>query len=158
MSESPLFLTVDWILSQFSNDREKAQLLYREFVAEGVGKSPWEELKGQIYLESERFIEGIPKPGAKPSEIPREQRLLARSRPILRDIHVATTDEGILEAYRDHGYTTREIAEYLRVHYATVSQRLPRQNGKKGTDSSVGLQDPKMPKTRSEENEFAGSS
>jgi len=123
-SEASPFLTVDWILSQFSDDREKAQLLYREFVAEGVGKSPWNELQGQIYLGSERFIESIPKLGAKLSEVPRKQRL--PDRPMLEEIFAgtATTDEGILRAYRDHGYTMREIAEYLGVHYATVSRRL----------------------------------
>ena len=107
-------------------DREEAQLLYREFVAEGVGKSPWDELRGQIYLGSERFIGSIPKLGAKLSEVPRKQRL--PDRPTLDEIFAgaATTDEGIFKAYRDHGYTMREIAEYLGVHYATVSRHLRR--------------------------------
>ena len=123
-SEASPFLTVDWILSQFSDDREKAQLFYREFVSEGVEKSPWNELRGQIYLGSERFIESIPRPGAKLSEVPRKQRL--PDRPTLEEIFAgaATTDEGIFKAYHEHGYTMREIAEYLGVHYATVSRRL----------------------------------
>ena len=126
LSSAPSFLTVDWILSQFSDDREEAQLLYRKFVSEGVGKSPWDELRGQIYLGSEKFIESIPRPGTKLSEVPRKQRL--PDRPTLEEIFadVATTDEGILKAYREHGYTMREIAEYLGVHYATVSRHLRR--------------------------------
>ncbi len=134
LCEVPSFLTIDWILSQFSDDREKAQLLYREFVSEGVEKSPWNELRGQIYLGSERFIESIPKLGAKLSEVPRKQRL--PDRPALKEIFadVATTDEGIFNAYHEHSYTMRKIAEYLGVHYATVSRRLRRaeqqENGK----------------------------
>jgi hypothetical protein len=36
----------------------------------------------------------------------------------------ASLDAALLEAYRRHGYRMAEIAEYLDVHYATVSQRL----------------------------------
>ena len=124
LSSAPSFLTVDWILSQFHNERKKAQRLYREFVSEGVGKSPWDELRGQIYLGSAGFIENIPKPGAGLSEVPRKQRLLKRIP--LDEIFAGavTTDEGIFKAYHEHGYTMREIAEYLGVHYATVSRRL----------------------------------
>jgi len=124
LSGIPPFLTTDWILSQFANERKKAQRLYRKFVAGGIGRSPWGELKGQIYLGSERFIESVPKPGAKLTEIPRKQRLL--DRPTLEEIFVsaATTDDGIFKVYHDHGYTMREIAEHLGVHYATVSRHL----------------------------------
>ncbi len=48
LNEAPPFLTIDWMLSQFSDDKEEAQLLYRKFVSEGVGKSTWDELRGQI--------------------------------------------------------------------------------------------------------------
>lgn len=30
----------------------------------------------------------------------------------------------IAEAYREHGYTMKEIADHLGVHYATISRRL----------------------------------
>ncbi len=124
LDKAPSFLPTDWILSQFADEREKAQRLYRRFVAEGLGRSPWDDLKGQIYLGSEKFIESVPKPQAKLKEIPREQRLLGRLP--LSEIFAAaeTRDDGILAAYRDHGYTMQEIAEYLGVHYATVSRHL----------------------------------
>ncbi len=122
--DPPLFLTTDWILSQFHNEREKARRLYREFVADGIDRSPWSELKGQIYLGTENFIKSIPKPGVKLNEVPREQRLLSRL--TLEEIFstAATTDDGIFHAYHDHGCTMRKIAEFLGVHYATVSRRL----------------------------------
>ncbi|RKZ27132.1 addiction module toxin RelE [bacterium] len=124
LNEAPPFLTVDWILGEFSDEKKKAQRLYQKFVAGGIGRSPWDELRGQIYLGSERFIESVPKPRAKLTEIPRRQRLPDRT--TLEEIFAdaATTDEGILKAYRDHGYTMREIAEHLGVHYATVSRHL----------------------------------
>ena len=124
LDEAPPFLTTDWILSQFSDERKKAQRLYRRFVRKEVGRSPWDDLKGQIYLGSKEFIEGIPQPEAKLNEIPREQRML--NRPSLAEIfaEAGTRDERIFAAYRDHGYTMREIAEFLGVHYATVSRRL----------------------------------
>ncbi len=127
LEETLPFLTTDWILGQFADDKEGAQRLYQRFVAEGRGRSPWGDLKGQIYLGSEGFIGGIPKPQVKLNEVPREQRLL--DRPTLEEIFAGagTRDEGIFAAYHDHGYTMREIAEHLGIHYATVSRRLRRQ-------------------------------
>jgi len=105
LSEAPSFLTTDWILSQFGDERKKAQRPYRRFVAKETGRSPWDDLKGQIYLGSEGFIESIPKPGAKLSEVPRKQRLL--DRPIPEEIFAdqATADKGIFTAYHGYGYT-----------------------------------------------------
>ena len=123
---APSFLTTDWILSQFADERKKAQRLYRRFVAKETGRSPWDDLKGQIYLGSEKFIKSIPKPKTKLNEVPRAQRLL--DRPRLKEIfaEAETEDEGIFKAYHDYGYTMREIAEYLGIHYATVSRHLRR--------------------------------
>jgi len=39
-------------------------------------------------------------------------------------VGAGTKDEGIFTAYYDHGYTMREIAEFLGVHYTTVSRHL----------------------------------
>jgi DNA-directed RNA polymerase specialized sigma subunit len=33
-------------------------------------------------------------------------------------------DKGIMEAYREHGYTMKQVAEHLGIHYAKVSRRL----------------------------------
>jgi len=71
-------------------------------------------------------LSNIPKPGARLSEVPRKQRLLKRTP--LEEIFAGadTTDAGIFKAYHEHGYTMREIAEHLGVHYATVSRHLRR--------------------------------
>ncbi|MGH7830282.1 MAG: transposase, partial [Candidatus Binatia bacterium] len=52
----PEFLTVDWILGQFGRGRAHAQAQYREFIKDGLADTPWEQLRGQIYLGSEEFI------------------------------------------------------------------------------------------------------
>ena len=58
IDQVPVFLTTDWLLHAFGQDRQQAMAEYRRFVAEGMGApSPWLELKNQIYLGSERFIE-----------------------------------------------------------------------------------------------------
>ena len=124
MAEALPLLTVDWILSQFDDLRPKAQNAYRDFVSAGRGASPWEELKGQIYLGTEAFIESLPRP-SEMKEVPRLQRLV--SRPSLGEIFRDTENKAtIAEAYREHGYTMKEIADHLGVHYATISRRLRR--------------------------------
>lgn len=123
LTEAPSFLTTDWMLAQFSDRRQEAQRRYRRFVAEGKGASPWEELKGQIYLGSDAFIEQLPKPDETVKEIPRIQREGVRL-PLDQLFGETSVDEAIVSAYREHGYTMKAIADYLGVHYATVSRRL----------------------------------
>jgi DNA-directed RNA polymerase specialized sigma24 family protein len=126
LAEAPSFLTTDWILAQFSERRSEAQRRYQRFVAEGRRASPWEELKGQIYLGSEEFIERLPKPAETMEEIPQIQREGVRP-PLAQIFAKASVDEAIATAYREYGYTMKAIADYLGVHYATVSRRLRRQ-------------------------------
>lgn len=76
----PPWLEVDWTLRQFGPDRRAAAQRYREFVAAGIGmtRSPWEDLKSDLYLGSDAFGEGLRDViGARefPPEIPRAQRL-----------------------------------------------------------------------------------
>lgn len=126
LAEVPSFLTTDWVLGQFGEKRREAQRRYRRFVSEGKGASPWEELKGQIYLGSDAFIEQLPKPDEIVKEIPRIQRQGVR--PSLDELFAeAPIDEAIAAAYREYGYTMKAIADYLGVHYATVSRRLRKQ-------------------------------
>ena len=57
LSSVPEFLSTDWILEQFGKTRSRAQQHYRGFVRDGMASRPWDELKGQIYLGSQGFIE-----------------------------------------------------------------------------------------------------
>jgi len=121
---APPFLTIDWVLSQFGRSSKTAQNPYRRFVSAGRGRTVWENLRGQIYLGSDEFIEQhAPEGSAEFREIPRVQRLV--DRPPLGDFVRESTDgKAIASAYRDYGYTLSEIAEHLGVHYSTISRRL----------------------------------
>jgi sugar diacid utilization regulator len=63
-------------------------------------------------------------------EIPRAQ--VRAVRPKLERILKGSDDRGILRGYKEHGYRLHEIAEYLGVHYATVSRRLKRMEEREG--------------------------
>ena len=128
--EDPLpFLTVDWILGQFSESRLEAQKAYRNFVAEGKGIRLWDELERGLFLGSEDFLEKIkPRLGEKltDKEIPKSQRLAVR--PSLEQIfseaeeNKKTRNLLIYQAVNDYGYTLREVGEFLGLHYSTVSK------------------------------------
>lgn len=53
----PSYLTVDWVLGQFGRRVREAWRAYGQFVREGIGcASPWEQLRGQIYLGREDWV------------------------------------------------------------------------------------------------------
>ena len=87
-----------------------------------MGREPWQDVRGQIYLGSEDFIARLPRKVKRQQEVPRVQRDPVRPR--LEALLDRRAARGIAVAYRRHGYRLREIAEHLGVHYATVSRRL----------------------------------
>jgi putative transposase len=101
-------------------------------VAEGIGQgSPWEEVRGQVLLGSERFIERLA-PGLRDKrllkEIPRQQRFAAR--PTLSQLFGTRTrtdrvrrNVSIRRAHLDHDYSLTEIGRAVGLYYATISRR-----------------------------------
>jgi len=122
LASVPEFLSIEWLLKQFGKNVATAQKRYREFVRDGLEKRPWEELRGQIYLGSEEFIERHSAVDKEIQEIPRAQ--LKAVKPTLERIFADGVEVGIAQAYREHGYRLHEIAAHMGVHYATVSRRL----------------------------------
>jgi REP element-mobilizing transposase RayT len=107
--EAPPCLTTDWLLSNFSKVQLEARSRYRRFVADGIvgGQSPWVQLTGQILLGTENFVQrirGLLEDQKELQEIPRQRNRL------------------VCLAYGEHGYTMKEIARRLEVHYTTVSK------------------------------------
>jgi REP element-mobilizing transposase RayT len=123
LSSVPAFLSTDWILEQFGKTRSRARQHYREFVRDGMASRPWDDLKGQIYLGSQGFIEKHASGKEHLKEIPRAQ--LRAAKPSLKQIFARRGEKGIAEAY-EQGYRMSEIAAHLGIHYATVSRRLKR--------------------------------
>ena len=72
------WLSIEWLLLNFSSRRKIGQKAYREFVAEGIRdpQRPWSDLRSQIYLGSEVFLERIQKrvKSVNDTEIPVNQR------------------------------------------------------------------------------------
>lgn len=125
------WLSTDWILSQFSSRKSIARKRYQQFVLKGIGQaSPWSQLKGQVLLGSENFVESLRpyiQDAEKLNEVPRAQRLL--DRPTLADLFennkelVKTKrDDKIRAAHLQHGYNLIEIGRFLELHYSTVSR------------------------------------
>jgi len=126
------YLTTEWILGQFSLTKAEARKKYRQFVYDGMGEidAPWEKLKGQVILGSDMFIERVREfLGGKEQmpEIPRLQRHAGR--PTLEglfhggDLIVKTErNKAIFDAHVRYGYTLKDIADYLNIHYTTVSK------------------------------------
>jgi hypothetical protein len=125
LDESPAWLSSDWLLSAFGVHRAEAIDYYLEFVADGMHRdSVWSNLKQQIYLGDDQFIERVQSlidTNRDLSEIP-----AAQSRPLLKPLSEYLGQEidrnrAIARAYQSGGYTLREIASYFNLHYSTVS-------------------------------------
>jgi putative transposase len=125
------FLTEEWILKQFSDNKSEARRLFRDFVRAGITiKNIWKELRGNIILGDKQFAEEImEKISAEEltSEIPKAQRYIDRQSlaEIFEQKHIDndTLQSCVKKAYYN-GYILKEIAEFLHVHYTTVSRLL----------------------------------
>ncbi len=133
LGDVPLWLTTDWVLREFSDERERAQVLYRDFVEKGITvESIWKQLKGQVFLGEKAFIERTKSAQAGKSldEVPRRQRYA--SRPdlgvLFADTDKEQRNELIRAAHFDHGYSLKEISDVLKLHYTTISKIV---NGKR---------------------------
>jgi hypothetical protein len=97
-------------------------VLNQVFVRSGIkAESPLKAIKGQLFLGQENFIE----------EITRKQRYLTK--PALKEIFKGkdkkSKDQVMSEAYLQYGYTLKDIAEYIGVHYTTVSRAIKKIEG-----------------------------
>jgi putative transposase len=133
------WLETEWTLRQFGARRSRAREKFRQFVLEGRrgGYEPWKELRGQIYLGSDEFLEdverradahparrGIPRKQRKPLRVAGEDlfraclKALGRTREDLLQRTRLLADERRAIAYvlRRHGLLgVREIGELLGV-------------------------------------------
>jgi putative transposase len=137
LAPCPGFLTTDWILSQFSNEKSRAIASYKEFVQAGFGvEFPTEGLVANVILGSELFIKRVShhldnETRKHIEEIPRLQRQTLS--PELDEIiqrgmlSGKSRDELIYLVYYDHNYTMKEIGEYFGLHYASVSRIIKQQ-------------------------------
>ncbi len=120
------WLETDWILGQFSKQRKRAIEHYINFVREGVGlPSIWIELKNQIFLASESFVNKKQKLISKKQMLNEVPKLQKRKIPKSLDYYDAKYKDPkktIVKAYLTGAYTLKEIGEYFGYHYSTISR------------------------------------
>ncbi len=121
----PKWLAIEGLLSQFDDCLDEARRQYRLFVLAGVGQGIWGELRHQIYLGDEKFVERMQaksKVEGDQMTIPRLQR---RPPPLPLEV-ISKTQENrntaIIAAYATGAYSYREIADHFGVHLSTVGR------------------------------------
>ena len=136
----PGFLTIDWLLGQFSAKKKKAIALYTKFVQAGAGMDfPNDELIGQSILGSSKFINEINRylGETKLDAVKKEQEFTKKQRCTLETELEAIFQKGIrkglsrnqliCKVYYNYNVTMKEIGEYLGMHYATISRIIKRE-------------------------------
>ncbi len=115
----PSFITTSWVLEQFGGSKQR----YKEYVAKAEQTdAPLAGAKGSNVLGSEDFLSKAQLHVSRNNEAPRAQKLLIRSKLENIDSGKRSRGEWMAAAYKEHGYTMREIAEYANVHYTLVSK------------------------------------
>ncbi len=136
LSAPPAWLHRDGLLAAFGRRRDAAVAGYRAFVAEGRGQpSPWEQLRHQIYLGSERFVEALQAdrlPDRDLSEIPAGQKRPAPRSLAAYAARAASRDLAIAEAYASGGYSLKDIGAHFGLHYSRISRIVRRESEAKG--------------------------
>ena len=124
--QTPSWLAADGVLALFGTRRAEARRRYAQFVAEGVGKETvWSELRQQIYLGNEKFVQRMQRKTALQGDeltVPRAQRRAPA--PSLAAVEKKCRDRNsaIVAAYDTGVYSYREIAEYFGLHLATIGR------------------------------------
>ncbi|WP_303905228.1 REP-associated tyrosine transposase [Thiohalomonas denitrificans] len=135
-SRAASWLHTDWLLGSFARQRVRAMERYREFVAQGRNQpSPWEQLKGQVYLGSETFVEKMQARldnNKDLSEIPQKQRRTLPKPLHHYAKHFPGRDSALVAAYASGGYSMKEIGDHFGLHYSYVSRIISRARNAKG--------------------------
>ena len=126
LSDAYPWLMTDWILASFSRRKQEAIKQYRAFVSQGRNQpKPWEELKNQIYLGDDQFINKMQRKILRDkdlSETPSSQkRQLAK--PLSHyENQYKDRDTAIFKSYESGGYSLKDIGDYYNLHYSRVSR------------------------------------
>ncbi len=135
------WLATDKLLAYFQtlgkgqpSSRQRAQQRYADHVRAGVGFPPiWDDLKNQIYLGSDAFVDKLTAwaqgestqavSRASRLEIPQAQR---RGRPkqlaAYQKDHAPDRNAAIAAAFASGGYTMAELAKHFGLHCTSVSR------------------------------------
>lgn len=129
----PGFLTVSWVRSLGGlKARMEGPRRYISFIDAGIGEvgTALDDFRSKPVVGDEVFmarLDGECRRAGRSEEIPRAQRFAGR--PALGHLFRGVTSKAernacVLNAVGDHGYTIREVAEFLHRHYSTISRVL----------------------------------
>ena len=125
LSTGPAWFNSDWLLSAFGVRRGSAMKRYSKFVLSGIDcESIWSELKHQVYLGDDQFVEHMQSLVDKDSDLSEIPAVQSRppAKPIAEYLNKENDrNQAIARAYQSGGYTLREIATFFNLHYSTVS-------------------------------------
>lgn len=128
------WLTSDGLLAEFGRGRAGARRKYIHFIEEGMGaESIWKDLKGQIYLGDDNFVEQMRSMLGERDEnvnIPRVQQRGAVPKLSAIRREYKNRDDAIRVAYESGAYSYQQIAKEFEVHFTTVG-RIVRQPKKR---------------------------
>ena len=126
-----------WIVGHFGKQRRAAEQRYRAFIKAGRrSESIWKQVKGQTLLGEEDFVRRLVRyvrGREETKEIPRSQRYVTR--PTLATLltekvrgEKGKRDSKIVDAVERYGYAQKEVADFLGMHYSTISRLVNRWN------------------------------
>jgi REP element-mobilizing transposase RayT len=122
-------LSTDWVLGKFGEKRQTAVSRFRFFVWDGMkAGSPFDKVRGQVALGGNSFFEMLQpflEDKSEIGEIPRSQRVAGR--PDLDTLFAAVKGRSerngkIVESVEKWGYSQKEVADRLGLHYSAVSR------------------------------------
>jgi len=121
LERTPDFACTSWILEQFGGSTVR----YKEYVDKAcIDDAPLKPAKGSHVLGGEAFRRIAQKNIHANSEAPRSQQYIARLSLTEIQKNALGRGEWMANAYRLHGYTMREIADFAKVHYSLVSKEI----------------------------------
>lgn len=127
----PEFLNVSWLLSQFGSSPADSARKYSDFVNEAAASNPFEHIRKGLFLGDDEFVKSSAATSGRITageEVAKEQRFAAR--PALQELIPPRNNrwKNALRAVDEFGYTQKEVADFLSVHYTTVSRHLRRKS------------------------------
>jgi len=130
----PSWLNTDWLLAGFGQRNLEAIEAYKRFVNSGTGQSsPWDDLKNQIFLGDEKFVESMQgkiEVNRELGEVPSSQYRAAPKDLSYYAEKYTKRNEAIVFSYASGGYSLKEVDDYFDLHYSTVSGIVKRYNSK----------------------------
>jgi len=96
-------------------------------VAEGIkAESPWKQLKAQVFLRDEQFVERMQKRAAPTQRDDIQIPVAHRRAPAasLQQIEKESADRNaaIVRAHASGAYSYQQIAEHFRMHFSSVGR------------------------------------